>query len=176
VATASWQIPYNPAQPGLRAIAGGWQVNGIWTWQSGFPIALTAASTGVNDRPNVLPGVSQAASQQSIASWFNNALAGQPGAAFALPPAYTYGNVSRTLPNIDGPRYFDVDASIFKDFLLREKLKLEFRGEAYNLTNTPSFSVPVASVTSATFGQVTSTSNGGPLHYRELQFSLRLSF
>jgi hypothetical protein len=176
VATASWQIPFHPTHSMLRAISGGWQINGIWTWQSGFPIGLTASSTGVNDRPNVVSGVSLAAKNQSITSWFNNILAGQPGAAFALPPAYTYGNVSRTLPNINGPRYFDVDASVFKDFKLRERLKLQFRAEAYNLTNTPSFSVPVASVTSATFGQITSTSNGGPQHYREIQLSLRLSF
>ena len=176
VATASWQIPFKPSSALLRGIAGGWQMNGIWTWQSGFPIGLTASSTGVNDRPNVVPGVSQAATNQSISSWFNNILAGQPGAAFALPPAYTYGNVSRTLPNINGPRFFDVDASIFKSFRIREHFKTEFRAEAYNLTNTPSFSVPVASVTSATFGQVTSTGNTGPQHYRELQLSLRLSF
>ena len=176
VATGTWQIPYKPSNAALRAIAGGWQVNGIWTWQSGFPIGLTASSTGVNNRPNVVAGVSQAATSQSITSWFNNIPAGQPGSAFALPPAYTFGNVSRTLPNINGPRYFDVDASIFKDFKLRERYKFQFRAEAYNLTNTPSFSVPVASVTSATFGQVTSTSNGGPLHYRELQLSMRFSF
>jgi hypothetical protein len=176
VATSSWQIPYKPTNAVVRALAGGWQLNGIWTWQSGMPIGLTASSTGVNNRPNVNSGVSQAATNQSITSWFNNIPAGQSGSAFALPPAYTYGNVSRTLPSINGPRFFDIDASIFKDFMLWEWLKLQFRAEAYNLTNTPSFSVPVGSVTSATFGQVTSTSNGGPLHYREFQFSLRLSF
>jgi hypothetical protein len=176
VVTSSWQIPYKPANAALRAIAGGWQLNGIWTWQSGMPIGLTASSTGVNDRPNVNPGVSLAATNQSIASWFNNIPAGQSGSAFALPPAYTYGNASRTLANINGPRFFDIDASIFKDFVLRDRFKFQFRAEAYNLTNTPTFSVPIASVTSATFGQVTSTSNGGPLHYREVQLSLRFSF
>ncbi len=176
VATGTWQLPYKPKDAVLRAIAGGWQVNGIWTWQSGSPVALSASSTGVNNRPNVIPGVSQAAAKQSISSWFNNIPAGQPGSAFALPPAYTFGNVSRTMPNINGPRYFDIDASIFKDFPFRERFKFQFRAEAYNLTNTPTFSVPVGSVTSATFGQVTSTSNGGPLHYREVQLSLRFSF
>ncbi len=141
-------------------------------FRSASPLRARASTTG--------PTWSRASAirpqNQSLASWFNNIAPGQPGAAFALPPPYTYGNVSRTLPDINGPRYFDVDASLFKDFPLRERLKLQFRAEAYNLTNTPSFSVPVASVTSATFGQVTSTSNGGPLHYRELQLALRLSF
>ncbi len=176
VATASWQIPFKPANSMLRRIAAGWQTNGIWTWQSGFVIPISAPSTGVNTRPNAAPGVSYAAANQSITSWFNNILAGQPGSAFALPPPYTYGNMSRVLPNMNGPRFFDIDASVFKDFKPTERLKLEFRAEAYNLTNTPSFSIPNGSVTSATFGRVTSTSNGGPLHYRELQFALRLSF
>lgn len=84
------------------------------------------------------------------------------------------GTVSRTLPDINGPGYFDMDASLFKHFPIRERLKLQFRAEVFNLTNTPSFDVPGRTLGSSTFGVVTSTLS--PVHTREMQLALQLMF
>lgn len=167
VITGLWEIPYKPTNAILRAIAGGWQMNNMTTIQSGRPIALSASISNGGNRPNVVAGVSDQPANQSLKSWFNTA-------AFSQPAAFTYGNVSRTLPDINGPSFFNMDASLFKSFPIKERFKLQFRAEAFNLTNTPSFDVPVGSLSSATFGYVTSTMT--PAHTRELQFALRLSF
>ena len=67
-----------------------------------------------------------------------------------------------------------IDLSIFKDFNIKERYLLQFRGEAFNLFNTPFFQVPGNNVASSSFGVVSAQlTNPGP---RELQFSLRLSF
>jgi hypothetical protein len=167
VMTWLWEIPYRPASAVLRAIAGGWQVNNMTTIQSGRPIALSAVISNGGNRPNAVPGVSHEPANQGLGSWFNTQ-------AFSQPAAFTYGNVSRTLPDINGPRYFNMDASIFKSFPVKERYKIQFRAEAFNLTNTPSFDVPVGAIASATFGRVTSTMT--PAHTRELQLALRFSF
>ena len=167
VITALWEIPYKPPNSILRAVAGGWQMNGITSIQSGRPITLSASITGGGNRPNWVPGASDKTADQNLYHWYNTA-------AFTQPPSYTYGNVSRTLPDINGPRFFDMDASLFKTFPLTERFKLQFRAEAFNLTNTPSFEPPGGSLNSATYGVVTSTMT--PAHTREIQFALRLSF
>lgn len=175
--TAQWEIPYKPANAILRQIAGGWQMNAMNTIESGRPIALSASVSGSGgNRPNVNPGVSYQVSSQSLYQWFNNTSCtlDPARAAFCQPAPYTYGNVGRTLPDINGPKYFNLDYSLFKTFPLTEKYKLQFRAEAFNLTNTPQFEVPTGSISSATFGMVTATIT--PAHTREIQFALRLSF
>ena len=167
VVTALWEIPYRPDNRLLRGIAGGWQVNGISTIHSGRSIPLSASISNGGNRPNVVPGVSSRPSNQSLSQWFNTA-------AFSQPPAFTYGNVSRTLPDIHGPRFYNLDASLFKTFAFTEQVKLQFRAEAFNLTNTPSFEVPDGRLNSTTFGMVTATTT--PARTREMQMALRLTF
>ncbi len=167
VMTATWELPFKPSDRILRGIAGGWQVNGISTIQSGRPIALAASISGGGNRPNVVSGTSDQPTGQSLFNWFNTA-------AFAQPAAFTLGTVSRTLPDINGPSFFDLDASLFKFFPIREHMKLQFRAEVFNLTNTPSFDVPGRTFGSSTFGVVTSTLS--PVHTREMQLALQLIF
>lgn len=166
VLTALWAIPTGGiSNRVLHAVVSGWQLNGIATLQDGQPIALSASVPGGGDRPNVVPGVSDSAAHQTLTEWFNTA-------AFSSPAPYTFGNVSRTLPDVLGPGYVNLDASVLRTFPIRERYKLQFRAEAFNLDNTPEFSNPGGSVTSSTFGVVTSTAN----RPRQLQFALRLDF
>jgi hypothetical protein len=93
----------------------------------------------------------------------------------------SFGNSGRDI--LRGPGVFNVNASLFRNFRLTEKFQLQFRAEAFNLTNTPQFGLPGATVTSATFNgdgsvkslngytQITSASNE-----RQLRFALKLSF
>jgi len=84
------------------------------------------------------------------------------------------GNSSRTIPNVMSDGIKNLDLSLFKDFRIKERMKLQFRAEAFNLTNTPVFDTPVVDVTSRTFGVVTATAFSPKP--RELQMALKLTF
>jgi hypothetical protein len=103
----------------------------------------------------------------TLERWFNTD-------AFSLPEPYTIGNVARTLPDVRSDGLFSIDFSLFKTFSITERTRLQFRAEAFNLTNTPTFDTPGRGLNSATFGVVTATAfNPKP---REFQFALRLEF
>jgi hypothetical protein len=71
-------------------------------------------------------------------------------------------------------RMFDLDAALYKTFVVRERFRLELKSEAFNLTNRPTFDVPGREVTNQLFGVVTATAlNPRP---RSIQISLRLTF
>jgi hypothetical protein len=167
VLTTLWEIPYKSDLPLLNHLLGGWQINGLTTLESGRPIALTATITGGGNRPNVVPGAKARLDSPKLERWFNTD-------AFVLPPSFTYGNVSRTLPDVNSDGMVNFDVSLFKNFTIRERYRLQFRAEAFNLTNTPTFETPGRAVGSATFGVVTATAfTPRP---REVQFALVLKF
>ena len=155
-----------------NAIIGGWQMNAIWTEQSGLPLVFTTPTVGIaNGRPNLAPGVSPViqgsrSNAQRVAKWFNTT-------AFATPPAYTYGSVPRAYDGVRGPGLQNADASVIKDTKL-ESLDVSFRAECFNVTNTPHFSLPNTTLQNASFGTVGSTVISPP--QRELQFGLKLDF
>ncbi len=168
VLTGLWEVPLGRSGNAFyRAVAGGWQLNAIATMQSGSPIPLSATVVGGGRRPNVVPGATSALDERTIERWFNTA-------AFSAPAPYTYGNVSRTLPDVLSDGLFNTDFSIFKNFAVKERYRFQFRAEAFNVTNTPTFDTPGATFGSLTFGQVTATA-----FYprpRVVQFGLRMQF
>jgi hypothetical protein len=164
----------------------GWGLNGITTLQSGFPLQLHASAPsagplpldilmGVNFiglRPNVVSACSKSVSGSAtkrLNEWFNTS-------CFVAPPSIGYGDPdgnegpSDSSLRSDGVANFDF--SMFKDTQIAEKVKLEFRAEAYNLFNRVQFGPPGNTVGTSTFGVVSSQLNNP----RELQFGLRLSF
>ena len=84
-------------------------------------------------------------------------------------PAGLYGNSGRSL--INGPALADTDLAALKDFALRESWKLQFRTELFNSLNQVNFSTPNQTVSSGTFGRITSAASG-----RVIQFALKLIF
>ena len=84
--------------------------------------------------------------------------------------ALAFGSVGRNA--IDGPGLFNFDFSLFKTIQLTERLRLQLRGEAFSLTNTPQFSNPGAVLGNANFGYITGTVGGG----RMMQLGAHLSF
>ncbi len=168
VLSALWHLPFGRSGSSLtRHLIGGWQLNAIQTIESGTPISLSAPVAGGGNRPNVVPGAKARLDQPTLDRWFNTA-------AFANPTPYTYGNVSRTLPDLHKDSLYNIDVSLFKSFPIREHWRLQFRAEAFNLTNTPTFETPGRAINTATFGVVTATA-----FYpkpREVQFALRLLF
>jgi hypothetical protein len=95
--------------------------------------------------------------------WFNPA-------AFAAPPAFTYGNVGRN--TVYGPGMQTLDLAVVRSFALRESVYFEVRGEAFNALNHSNFGTPNRFVNTPQFGTITEASTPG----REVQVSMRLSF
>src|SRR5262249_61249848 len=93
-------------------------------------------------------------------------------AAYALPPTgfYVYGNEGRNL--LHGPGLVNVDYSLFKNFPIKERMKLQFRVELFNALNHPNFNNPAATFGNGNFGFITSTS----AENRDIQFGLKLAF
>ncbi len=152
---------------------GGWQVNGFTNFQSGAPISISASNTsglfGSQTRPNNngTSGRLTGKVDERLNAYFNRAV-------FSQPAAFTFGSLGIRLPDIrtDGARNFDL--SLFKDFKLIEReggpLRLQFRSEFLNAFNTPRFGGPNTSVTSSSFGVITSQANAP----RQIQFGLKL--
>ncbi len=168
VLTALWELPFGRQGCALRRYTlGGWQLNAVTTIESGRPISLSASGTLVGNRPNVVSGAKAVLDQPTLVKWFNTD-------AFSLLAPYTYGNVSRTLPDVNSDGMFNMDLSVFRTFTVRERYRIQFRAEAFNFTNTPTFDTPGTGIGSATFGVVTATAiNPQP---RVIQFSLGARF
>jgi hypothetical protein len=158
----------------LDSIAGGWKASGILTLQSGPPIAPHMDANGLLDngnflqRPNI---VGKPATSGSVGSRLANYL--NPG-AFAVPPAFTFGDAPRLMGYARAPGWRSMDFSLFKSFYFTENRSryLEFKAEAYNLTNSPVFGYPDSTYGDSAFGVIGSTVNGS----RSMQLSLRLFF
>lgn len=160
------------AGPLMNRLIGGWQLNTITQWHTGLPLTISGANNFAATRPNFVPGVSVKLPHPTINEWFNTA-------AFINPPNYTFGNVPRTLPNVREASALNSDISLFKTTGVTERLKAEFRVEAFNAFNHPTFGLPGMTFSpgsnglnsSGTFGTITSATNG-----RELQLALKLLF
>ncbi|MGH9659006.1 MAG: hypothetical protein ACRD96_10715, partial [Bryobacteraceae bacterium] len=168
VLTALWDLPFGKTGSALaRNALGGWQINVSQTMESGTPIALSSPVTGGGNRPNVAAGAQTRVDAPTLSRWFNTQ-------AFLNPAGYTYGNVSRTLPDIHSDSLYNLDFSVFKNFTVREGWRVQFRAESFNLTNTPTFDTPGRVLNSATFGAVTATAFSPKP--REVQLALRFIF
>ncbi len=163
--------------PISRAALSGWQVNGILSAYTGTPFTVGASGTSLN-----APGQSQTADQVKPAVQKIGAIGRT--AAFYDPTAFVavtrvgYGNSGRNI--LRGPGLVNVDLSVFRNFRVTEKARIQLRAEAFNVSNTPHFGNPSASVsTPSSFMTITSASSssnnveGGE---RVFRFALRLSF
>jgi len=155
-------------------IAGNWSLNGILTFSTGVPLVIldsqnNSQSFSAAQRPNVNGNDPNLRGNRSLterlAKWFDTS-------AFSQPAAFTFGNASRTMPNLraDGIRGWDF--SVFKAFPIHESIRAEFRIEMFNFTNTPNFAAPGQSFGTATFGVVNSQANSP----RQIQLGLKLYY
>lgn len=154
----------------LNKLVGGWQINAIGMYQSGFPLTFTQSSNNsgsfsAGQRPNLIPGIA-VETEGSVSDRVDNYL--NP-AAFAAAPAFTFGNAGRTI-NARSPGQNGWDIGLFKDTSLTERFRTQMRLEAINAFNTPVFRAPNTSFGNANFGRVTSQANFA----RVIQISLRL--
>jgi len=170
-----WRVAAGGIDVDAAALLGGWQLNGLWTWESGVPLSFGASSTSLN-----APGNSQFPNQVAPVEILGHEGPGQfwfTPSSFANPPAGTIGNVGRNI--LHGPRLFNINGSVFRRFNIRERTKVEFRAEAFNLTNTPWFDLPDTTLGDAAFGQITTAQGNQSVKVnqnRSLQGSLRITF
>ena len=142
---SDWNGPVN-------AILGGWQLSGIVTAKSGFPLSVVpnnnSNSLGGGQRTNLVPGVDPRPDNQTIEHWINPA-------AFVAPEPYTFGDAPRYMSNLRSPKYTNWDMAIQKYWHFGEAMRLQFRVEMFNTLNHPNFFAPNQSFGSPTFGTIT---------------------
>ncbi len=156
------------------ALLGGWQINGIFSAYQGRPYTLSASGASLNMPGNaqtpdqIKPKVAKLGKVGDDGTWFDTT-------AFVPVTEVRFGNVGRN--TMRGPGVVNLDLSLFRTFRLTEKLKLEFRAESFNLSNTPHFTTPTSSVNSANFGRIFSTQTADVMgRSREFRLGLRLAF
>jgi acetyl esterase/lipase len=133
----------------MALLAKGWTSNLILFWQTGQAFTATNSWTNANgsaqinlpsvtsDRPSMVVGQSYKAAKPSLTNWLNLN-------AFTPQPAGTPGNEAPY--QFFGPHTRRADLSIVKNFELPDKMTLQFRAEAYNISNTPNFGTPNATI------------------------------
>ena len=161
-----YDLPFLRNRHGLIGTAfGGWELTSIIAAQSGAAftptISTDPANTGQSKRPNRI--ADGGLPDPNVNQWFNVA-------AFQVPALYTYGNSGINI--LRGPGMTNWDAGLFKNFQILENVRLQFRGEFFNLLNTPHFGAPTVNIQTATAGKILTTV-GNP---RQIQFALKLMF
>lgn len=190
-----YELPFGPKRRYLgdtTGVAGklleGWQLNGIWQFQSGQPytplIAPDNSNTGEGggtDRPNIVgdpnarstnPNSPCVTATHTPQCWVNPE-------AFAPATFGTFGNAGRG--SLIGPGLKEIDFSLFKNTAITEGRVVQFRAEFFNIANHPNFENPLRTWTflpsttvpspNTTFGHIQAA---GPS--RQIQFGLRFIF
>jgi hypothetical protein len=177
VTSGTWELPFGRSLHGFaKAALNGWQLNVIGSANSGTPftvydsanVALQASSPPLSayfaSRPDLIGNPNNG--PHTVSEWIS------PASFLRLNPitqAGQFGNAGRNIAR--GPGAVDFDASVVKDIALRERIKLQFRAESFNIANHANFSVPVADLASQNFGRILSS---GPA--RLTQFGLKVLF
>ncbi len=165
-----WELPFGKGKPFLKegwgsGILGNWQVNGITSFRSGIPYNVFLGFDNANvgggvQRPNLVgdPKLDNPTPER----WFNTQ-------AFVIPPRFTFGNTSRNALRADAWQNWDF--SLFRSFDIRERHRLQFRAELFNVFNQVNFDPPSGLVISPFFGRVLSAAPS-----RDIQFALKYIF
>jgi hypothetical protein len=190
VVSYSYQLPFGKGKrflstAGLMAgVVSGWEVNGIYTAQSGTPLSF---STGTNLTGNLNAVTDVYGTFVSNAVPNNNGtsakLTGDPvtrltkwfdTSTFSQPASFTYGTSARTSPDVRTQGTNNLDFSIFKNthFGHEGKYNVQLRGEAFNLANHVRFGSPGTAFGNNTFGVVSSQANTP----RQIQLALKFMF
>jgi carboxypeptidase family protein len=174
----------------LQAAFGGWQMAWHVVVQSGQYFTPSFAgfdpsnTNTLGGRPDVVPGVStNPAGAQSLTNWFNPAAFKIPGCPDSNPVCTNPANVGRFgnagIGILRGPMLSDTALALSKYFAIRENVRLQFRANAANVFNHPSFALPGSNISAtAAVGRITNSATAifGTVAPREIDFQLRLEF
>jgi hypothetical protein len=172
-----YELPFLRDQPGfVGRVAGGWEVSGIVSMNSGLPLTATISngidpgglgilgSSAAGPRPDQISDPNSGPGRHTLLHWFNTA-------AFAPVPSGVVrpGNAHRG--TINGPGFQRWDLSLFKNFKVTESSSFQFRAETTNTFNHTNFDTVSTSTTAGVYGQVTGTRDP-----RILQVGLKFNF
>ena len=163
-----YELPFGKGRPllnrggAINQILGGWNINGVTTYQSGLPIGITSRFNNLNafggrQTPNRVLG-QRPLTDGPITERLGGRFAGTPylnANAFEQPEPFMFGNMGNFLPDAREPGYVNWDVSILKDFPFNERVRLQFRAEFFNFFNHTVFRRPNTSFGNPNFGNIT---------------------
>jgi len=167
-----FDLPAYGATTFTRLLTENWHFSTIYQAQSGMPLTISVFGDTANSgtvlgenpiRANVTGAPVFGPGTRTANEWFNPA-------AFAAPPAFTFGNVGRN--SVYGPPLQTLDLSLARTFRITEKANFQFRAEAFNALNKVNLGTPNRFVNTPQFGTITMAMTPG----REIQLSARMSF
>jgi hypothetical protein len=169
--SAQWQIPNAPLHGLANTLVNGWQLTALTSWRSGFPYTVFSSVdnsfSGVgSDRADYIGGeatLDPGRSHGELVQEFFNVSAFVPNAIG------TFGSSGKNI--LRGPRFFNTDLGLLKDFAIVERLRLQFRAEFFNAFNNVNFNLPQNYLGSSSTGQITSANSP-----RILQLAMKLAF
>jgi hypothetical protein len=180
------ELPFGQGKPWAQQgfakhVFGGWQLNGIFSAYSGTPFTVTAAGTSLN-----APGNTQTADQVKPEVKIPGGTG--PGQSYFDPLAFAPVTATRFgtsgLNILRGPGVVNLDLGLFREFAATERVRIQFRAESFNVTNTPHFNNPGTNVSNmqlrpdGTVGSLRGYSEilSAELDERQFRFGLRISF
>ena len=146
-----WNLPwYRNAGGWKKEVLGGWKYSDITLMQNGFSLtpALSVSKQGLASRPNTIGA--PIAGPKTAAEWFNIA-------AYAQPAAGYFGDAG--VGSIRGPGVVNFDMTLYKDFPIRERQRIEFRAELFNIFNITHLNAVATTIGAVNAGTVTSARN-----------------
>jgi hypothetical protein len=160
-----WDLPFgtgrklNISNPVGNAVAGNWRFDWVFTYLSGYPVGW----------PNLINYCGEwHAATQNEDHWFNN-----NKSCYKTFPSYNLRTIPDRFPDIRNPSKPQLNVALEKTFHFTERYRLQFRGESFNVTNTPIRPGPNTDFNSASFGTLTKMQNNFP---RVIQFAAKLFF
>jgi hypothetical protein len=154
-----------------NAVLGAWQINGFTNYQSGTPLQITGNNVAGIFSPIGLAN-NNGNSAKLTGDVHDRLLRYFDTSVFSQPAAFTFGSMGMFSSDLRNHGIRNWDISLFKEFNLWEKTKLQFRAETFNAFNRVRFGSPNTGVTSNQFGQISTQANSP----RQLQFGLKLLF
>jgi len=160
--------------PWLNRLIGGWQASGLFRWTSGRPFTIYSGATTFNSVVQSFANctgcdrkIGEVRDENGFNWFFNPSERGN----FTAPAAGELGNTGRN--SVRGPRFINLDASFAKKVAITERFNLEIRADMSNLTNTPSFNEPTATITSTLFGRIGASVASGA---RQIMLGTKINF
>jgi hypothetical protein len=168
---AIYELPFgsgrrymSDAHPVVNGVLGGWQLSGMYSFSSGYPLTFSVPGAtlgnGWNTRPNLVGDL--AVTDPSADMWLNVA-------ALGAPPLYQFGNSGRGI--LDGPGTHALDLGLMKNFHFTESKYLQFRWEMFNAPNHVNLSNPGTTLGTMTTGKILSAGSA-----RQMQLGLKFYF
>jgi hypothetical protein len=181
VLSGSYDLPFKNVSggSGARSLASmlfaNWRISALVTIQTGFPftpeLAVNSLNNGGFQLPNRVGNGALPSSDRSYLQWFNTSLdPSAPGDAFQVPALLQYGDSGFGI--LRGPGLATIDTALSRTFRLRERLRLELRGEAHNLQNRTNLALPERFLGVESSGVVSHTITPA----RQVQIAARLAW